>query len=231
VVDNRTVASCVLLHGAGSRPDFIRRAFGEAVLRGGMTLVAPDVRGMDMAGMQRVLASLAADAEVVGGVSLGAHATTLYASATRWRGVLYAVMPAWIGQPDAVAGLTRATACEVARTGATATLERIEAESGDDWVVRELRRVWSTTASADLARHLEVAAEQSAPTLDELAAVRATTEVVALAGDPTHPEAVARVWTRQIPGASLHILPRALPGPEALAGPLRALLDRSSGFR
>lgn len=211
------VTRCVILHGAGSTPEFVLRAFGPRTRDLGWELLAPDVRGLTMA--QAVAAIAAAEPEVVGGVSLGAHAAAFYATAHRVR--LYAVMPAWIGQPEAVAALTEHTAAEIDSVGVRAVLRRIR-EAGDDWITSELARAWSS--SPDLAAQLRVAAAQPAPTPADLAHISGPATVVALADDPTHPLAVARAWSRHIP-APLHVLARDLGGraPDALAAYLAPL--------
>lgn len=220
------MGSCVLLHGAGSRPEFIRRAFGPTLQRYGWQLIAPDVRGADMADMRAVIAELATGADVVGGVSLGAHAAASFVSATGWSGGLFAVMPAWIGSPGEVAALTAHTADEVEALGVEAVVGRIIDESGpDDWVARELRAAWASTCSSDLAHHLRVAAAQPSPGPAELRSIRARTVVVALADDPLHPERVARQWADTIPAATLEVLPRMLGSPSELGRPLEPLLD------
>lgn len=206
-----------MLHGAGSTPEFVQRAFGPAARRAGCDLVAPDVAGLDMAAMVEVIA--AARPAAVGGVSLGAHAAVLFAVRHHWAGPLYAVMPAWVGRPESVAALTAHTAREI-RTGSVgAVLERIDAEAGADWIAEELRRAWSGMPGDELVRALDVASRQPAPGAGELAQVRGPATIVGLADDPTHPLAVAHLWAQSIPRADLHVLPRDLDGqgPQALA--------------
>jgi pimeloyl-ACP methyl ester carboxylesterase len=178
-----------------------------------------------MADMRGILADLADDADVLGGVSLGAHAAAAFASETGWAGGLVAVMPAWTGPPGGVAGLTAHTADEVEALGVDAVLGRIFEESAPgDWVARELRTAWTGTPSPELAHYLRVAAEQPSPDTSELELIRARTVVVALADDPLHPEQVARQWARAIPGATLEVLPRMLDSASELGRPLARLL-------
>ncbi len=201
-----------MLHGAGSSPEFVQRAFGPRTRALGWDLVAPDVRGLSMA--QMVAAISAAQPDVLGGVSLGAHAAALFAA--QWHGPLYAVMPAWMGQPEAVAALTFHTADEISELGVSAVLDRIRL-LGDDWIVRELERAWR--ARPEIADDLRVAAAQPAPGPAELGRITGPVTIVALADDPTHPLAVAQQWAASIANSQLHVLPRDLAGraPQALA--------------
>ncbi len=199
------VSTCLLLHGAGSTPEFIERTFGGVMREAGMRLVAPDVRGLDMAGMHAVID--AAGADVMGGVSLGAHATGLYAATTGWSGPVYAVMPAWLGAASGVAGLTAQTAARLRASSVSEVLAEIRHFAPDDWVSDELARAWSSMTAVDLAVALEVAAVQPAPTREQLRAIAGPVTVVALADDPTHPREVAQVWAQECAG-TLHVVPR-----------------------
>lgn len=226
-----SVTLCTLLHGAGSTPEFVSRCFGLVVREHGATLIAPDVRGMSVAQMVDVLAE--SDSDVVGGVSLGAHAAATFAAESGYTGGLLLVMPAWCGPPGPIAALTAHTADEIEATSAATVLARLARFAGDDWVFAELQRAWTSTDDAELASILRVAAAQPAPQTADLRRIRALTEVVVLEDDPTHPALVGRTWAASIQGAHLTALPRDLAGAgcSALAGPLAGLLAALSASR
>jgi len=199
------VSACLLLHGAGSTPEFIHRAFGPAVRSAGFDLIAPDLTGLELPAILRLIGGTRFDA--LGGVSLGAHACAYYAARVAWQGPLYAVMPAWTGPPGPVAALTAYTADRIEQASVAQVLADITTGAPDDWVTAELVRAWSSMASADLVAALRVAAEQPAPTAADLADLRTTTTVVALADDPTHPQDVAMRWA-ELSSGTLHVVAR-----------------------
>lgn len=221
---NVGVTTWLLLHGAGSTPQFVARTFGPAAERLGVRLVTPDVRGATMAEMVELIGDFQPTTrDVIGGVSLGAHASADFAAATGFRGRLYAVMPAWLGQPEDVAALTSATADSLATTSVETVLaDIVNASTPGDWIVHELQAAWTSMDRSRLIHALRVASRQIAPINADLAAITCPTHVVGLADDPTHPLHVARAWTTSVADGRLTVLPRDLDGrgPQALSRPL-----------
>ena len=225
--------AAVLVHGAGSTGDAAVRLLGPA--SPGFEVTAVDARGTvdevvaRVAGVASGLAGVGRRLALVGGISLGAHAVARWAAGTSGSDLPEVVlaMPAWTGAPDDVAALTAASADEIERAGTAGILARIRAEAHDDWVVDELVRAWTDADPATLARSLRAAAASTAPTLDELARIRARVVVVALADDPLHPASVAEAWAEAIPGARLVTVPRHAPRHDrgALGLAARAALD------
>lgn len=223
----------LLVHGSGSAPDAARRLLGAAAP--GWVHEAPYARGT----LEDVVATIRSavgrvgasgrTVDLVGGISLGAHAVAHWAAEQPGMAPdLVLAMPAWSGEPDGVAALTAASADEIERDGVGGILARLQAVAGHDWVVDELVRSWSDADPQALAASLRAAAASAAPTLDELARIRARTVVVALADDPLHPAAVAQAWADAIPRARLVVVPRDAPGTDrgALGRAARAVLDR-----
>jgi hypothetical protein len=184
-----------------------------------------------------VAAHTAAGDQVVrcAGISLGAHATALWAARTAAPTDLVLVMPAWTGAPDAVAAATLASAADVAAHGSRAVLDRLRQDPAlaHDWVLEELERGWSTYDDAALVSALTAAGSSRAPTADELAVVRGRAAVVALADDPLHPEDVARAWAAALPDAALRVVDRQAPATDrgALGRAAVGVLEGLSGSR
>lgn len=214
-----------MLHGAGSTPEFMQRTFGQAAASAGFHLRTPDVSGLTMGQMVDLLRNCEAD--VIGGVSLGAHAAALYAARSGWPGPVYAVMPAWIGDPGPVAALTAHTAERLRNSSVTTVLRDVTGHVADDWIADELVRAWSTMSASRLAEVLRVAADQPAPTVDELRAIQGAVTVIALADDPTHPWEVAAQWATAT-GGVMATVPR-FAGGHALAELLPEVLGTVSG--
>ncbi len=231
--DGQVAASggvAVLAHGSGSSGEFVRRVFGRACAAAELELVTWDDRSGDVdvvaAELGRLVAATAA--RVVGGVSLGAHAAARWAAGRDLDGVLLA-LPAWTGPPDGTALLSSIAADDVARDGVDAVLRRLEPAG---WVGRELARAWRTYEPDRLVTALRTTAASPGPSLATLGRVHAPAAVVALAGDPFHPEAVARQWHGALRHARLAVLPPAEPagdvavlGDAAVRGWLRAQRD------
>lgn len=204
--------TAVLAHGAGSASGFLRRAFPAERL-GVADACCLDDRTGAVARVARMLRdTCSGDRSVlVGGVSLGAHAAAGLLTA-RHRppqvGAGLLVMPAWTGAPDVVADLTSAAADAVAALGPDGVLADLDQA---DWVTAELADAWAWRDPAELVAELREAAGQPAPTRADLADIDVPVAVVALAGDPLHPESVARRWAEAIPAAGLRVLGRDQP--------------------
>jgi pimeloyl-ACP methyl ester carboxylesterase len=221
------------VHGAGSTRDAVIRLLGPAAPDA--ELLAVDGRGDLDTVVDRIASTSSAVAAegrrlaLAGGISLGAHAVATWAAGSRGTDLpaLVLTMPAWIGTPDAVAALTAASADEIEREGTAGILARLTAGAGGDWVVEELVAAWTDADPATLPRSLRAAASSRAPTLEELARIRARTVVVALADDPLHPQSVAEAWADAIPGARLVVVPRHAPSADraALGRAAMAALD------
>lgn len=212
----------LVLPGSASSVDFLRRAFapilGTAVIvpvptdAGDADAIADDLR------RARLAVPLGARVLVVG-VSLGAHAAALWAADLPRRPAkaghadhLVLSLPAWTGPPDAVAALSAAAADQLTDGGLEAHLQRLEEEFPGDWVADEVTRAWRGRSTAEVARTLRATAVSAAPTTAQLRRIQLPTTVLALAGDPMHPESVARTWAASIPCCRLAVVGRHEPG-------------------
>ncbi len=221
----------LLAHGAGSSPATSLRLLSAAVAND-VCPVAVEARGSVDDVVRRLhAAAVGNDVVLAAGISFGAHAVASWSLDGGRADSLLLVMPAWTGAPDAVAGLTRATADAIDARGGDAVLAAITAQAPDDWVVRELVEGWATYTDRELAAALRAAGASHAPRRSDLARLAPPVVVVALADDPLHPEAVAREWAAAIPEASLVTVPRDAPahdiGALGLAG-RRALQRRTT---
>lgn len=228
----------LVLPGSASSVDFVVRAF--APVLGTASIVAVPTDSGDAAAIAADLARerrhVPAGARVlVVGVSLGAHAAALWAadlsgSSTGGPGAdrLVLALPAWTGTPDKVAALSAAAADQVLAHGLDHHLRRLAEQFPDDWVAQEVTAAWRGRRTSDVARTLRATSASTAPTIAGLRDIRVPTTVVALAGDPMHPEEVARTWAASIPHARLAVVGRDDPGTDvAVLG--RAVIAASEG--
>ena len=205
----------MVLPGAGSSADFVRRAFLRPLREAGYGLVAPEpVPGPDLVRASfRVLDAAAAEygprLRLVGGVSLGAHTAARWAAACGpgLDGVVL-VLPAWTGTPGAVATATAASAELVDLLGTAGALAAAGTAVG--WVAAELAAAWPAYGDG-LAASLRAAAGAPGPTRAELAALPVPAGLVAFPDDPLHPAAVAHDWAAAIPRAAVRELPLGAP--------------------
>ena len=205
----------MVLPGAGSSADFVRRAFLRPLREAGYGLVAPEpVPGPDLVRASfRVLDAAAAEygprLRLVGGVSLGAHTAARWAAACGpgLDGVVL-VLPAWTGTPGTVATATAASAELVDLLGTAGALAAAGTAVG--WVAAELAAAWPAYGDG-LAASLRAAAVAPGPTRAELAALPVPAGLVAFPDDPMHPAAVAHDWAAVIPRAAVRELPLAAP--------------------
>jgi pimeloyl-ACP methyl ester carboxylesterase len=214
----RGPATAVILHGAGSDAAFVRSAFAAPLARAGYRLIAPDDRTGDpiiMAERLRALLTRQPDVELVGGVSVGAHAVARWAArdarAAGLDGLLF-VMPAWTGQDRSTATMTRISADTLERSGVHNELERLRQnkELARDWVMEELSRAWPLQSDT-LADTLLRTSMSRGPYASELARITTSVGLVALDDDPLHPAAVATTWARHIKHAKVEHLSRHAP--------------------
>ncbi len=202
----------VLAHGAGSSSRFLERAFPAEALGAAECRYLDDRTGR----IGEVMTGLAAAAPpprptVLGGVSLGAHATArLLARPDLPAHVVggLVVMPAWTGPPGRVADMTAAAADAVAALGTAGVLAELDP---DDWVTPLLAGAWAERTDGDLVAELAAAATQPGPDEEMLRRIRVPVGIVALGDDPLHPESVARRWHDLIPHSALLQIPRSEP--------------------
>lgn len=199
------------MHGAGSSPGVAVTAFGGAAatsfwLAGhGPAAVADDGGATDRSALDSAVRAVRPD--VVAGISYGAHQVARWAAAGLpgyVRG-LALVLPAWTGAPGDTAAATAAQAEAFAAVGVGAELARIVA-AYPGWVADALAASWPAHNRERIVAALRAVAASRGPTEPELAALRVPVSVVALAGDPLHPEGVARRWAAAIPDATLTVV-------------------------
>lgn len=230
------LAECVLVlaHGAGSSSAFLRRALPAERLGVRECRYVDDRTGLVAAVRDQLGRAMDRSLPVIlGGVSLGAHASIGMLAAPRLpRNVVagLAVMPAWTGAPDRVAAMTAGAAEAVAALTPAGVLAELDPS---DWVTPLLHESWELRRPADLVAELETAAQQPAPRPDDLAAIGVPVGIVALRDDPLHPTSVARRWRDTIPCAALVDIGRDEPGADlaVFAERARESLALAAGLR
>jgi pimeloyl-ACP methyl ester carboxylesterase len=198
------VTTVAVVHGAGSSPGVARAAFvgGTAdsfwLAGHGPAAVADDDGATDRRALAALVQELRPD--VVAGISYGAHQVARWAAAGLPPYVtgLALVMPAWLGEPGPTAAATVAQADAFARVGVAAELARIVA-AYPGWVADALAGSWPQHDDAQVTAALRAVARSTGPTPSQLAAITVPTAVVALAGDPLHPAAVAEAYAAGLP--------------------------------
>ena len=209
-------AAWVLAHGVGSSARFLSQAFAAPVLAAGYRLVVYDLRGhgasaparrledhhldVHAADLAAVVTSVVGDIEVVGGISLGAHAAVrataggLLERGSRPRVVL-GCLPAWVGRSVPGSGAHALIARRVREVGVVAHRDAAASDPGLAPWLRE-------ALASDLLRHDEDSLAAAllaldgaeAPSLEEVAALTRPLAVLAWQDDPGHPLAVAERW-------------------------------------
>lgn len=197
----------VILPGTGSDEVFVRRAFGAALGRWGISLLAPRPEpgaALITTALRELDAAAAGGPVLAGGVSLGGHLAAQWALANpdRCAGLLIA-MPGWLGPPgDAPAAVAARIGAErIERDGLAAALSAAT-DGVPGWLAAELQRAWTRQGPA-LAAGMRAAATHPAPDAGQLRGLRTPAAVVACRDDPLHPEGVARRWAAALPVAGL----------------------------
>jgi hypothetical protein len=230
-----TLPVAVLLAGAGSSAEFVRRAFGPALADHELVAVppapGPAVVAAARTALDRAAAAYGDRLRLVGGVSLGAHVAARWAAARvggGLAGVLLA-LPAWTGPPGPVAAATGAAADQVDRLGLAGALAAARA-AAVGWVAAELAAAWPAYGDL-LAPTLRAAAGSAGPSPAELRALDLPVGLAAFVDDPLHPLAVAEEWAGLLPRAALRRLRLAdLAGDRArLGAAARAALTAAGG--
>ena len=177
--------------------------FGAALAELGIEVTSWDrPRGMSFEDDLRDFAEHVNGADVVGGVSYGAHLAAHLAAHGSSCDALLIALPAWIGASGSAATLTAATGDEIAENGIAETLRRVDRDA-PAWVAREMNAAWSTYDDISLAHALHTAASAAAPTDVELRSIDTRAVVISLTNDPFHPIEVARQWSEFMPHSLL----------------------------
>jgi pimeloyl-ACP methyl ester carboxylesterase len=205
----------LLAHGAGSSARFVAAACAEPVLAAGRRLIAYDLRGhgasdpaphvedhhldVHAADLLAVADASSGVLEVVGGVSLGAHAAirALGERSAPLRHVSAAVacLPAWTGASIPGHGPHAANAHEVRSRGVPAMIDRLRSAEGlPGWLRETLLTDYARHDPASLSATLQALDGGQAPDEAELRALPIPLGVVGWRDDPGHPWEVAQRW-------------------------------------
>lgn len=210
----------VLAHGVGSSARFLAAAFATPVLRAGYRLVVYDLRGhgasaparrrrdhhldVHAADLAAVVASVAGPVEVVGGVSLGAHAAVRAVTTGTPSGAVLACLPAWIGLAALGHGPHAATAARITAEGIGPTIAELRADHGlAPWLRATLVADYPRHDPASLEAALRALDGAEAPSIEELRGLATPLAVIGWPDDPGHPLAVARRWRDLAPRSAL----------------------------
>jgi pimeloyl-ACP methyl ester carboxylesterase len=201
----------VLAPGAGSSARFVLEAFAGPVVRTGSRLLTYDLRGhgassparetrahhldVHAADLATVAGCIDGDVEVVGGISLGAHAAVRAVSDGLRCAVVLACLPAWTGRVAPGEGPHAAIANRISGLGVAGHLAAIRADPGlPGWLRRALLTDGARHDPASFAAVLTSLDGGLAPTAEELAALPVPLAVVGWPDDPGHPLEVAERW-------------------------------------
>lgn len=196
----------VVAHGAGSSARFVVEAFAVPLWETGHRLVTYDLRGhgdstpvpdpgrhtLDHHAADLAAVAERSGADVVGGVSLGAHAAATYAVQEDVTGLLLC-MPAWTGHATPGEGPHAVVADQVRSLGVEEVLRRAVVDT-PAWLGGLLARDWSRCDPDSLAAALLALDGGDAPDLADLRSIEAPAGVVGWPHDPGHPLAVAEQW-------------------------------------
>ena len=223
-IGDEDLSAVVIAHGAGSSARFIVDAFAGPVLACGRRLVTFDLRGhggsdpardpgnhhldVHAADLRVVVASVQGSIDVIGGVSLGAHAAVrAVASQGLTCAVTLACLPAWTGRAVAGVGPHAVVATEVREVGIPAMIARLEAATDlPAWLREVLVRDYRSHDPESLVAALLSLDGGVAPGVDEVASLPVPLAVVGWPDDPGHPLTVARHWAGLAPVGTLRTL-------------------------
>lgn len=193
----------MLAHGAGSTAEFVVRTFGAALGELGIEVASWDRPHSSSYDEDVVDFEVHAQgAQIVGGVSYGAHLAAQWSARGHSCQNLLLALPAWIGPASGAAVMTSATGDEIADNGIADTLRRVDRDA-PAWVAREMHAAWSTYDDAALAQALHTAGSAPAPTESELRGIETPAIVLGMTDDPFHPIEIAHQWAELLPNAVL----------------------------